>query len=410
MIRRDPRRPRTGFTLIELLVVIVIIGILLALLLPAIVGAVRKANEARVSAEINTIAMGLEKFKSTYGEYPPSRVILSEQGIYSLSGGQIPTGADFTTRLSQVPASAWYGAPPTPNPAADTDISFGELAQRSRRALQKFFPRAILRPEFRQNGSLKYWPDFNGNADPGSPPNTPPRNMTPDPGFIYLEGHECLVFFLGGIPSATANTNGTITYGPSGFGKEPLYPFKNANPVNLALQPVDTPEVFTVNRNPPSYEFKGERLVDTDGDGIPGYLDPNASGGTGTFYAYFVSYGSVGYDPNDVNFVEGDPSDPARNTFRIGMPAISAQPNTVSSLTPNPYTSSAPAPLSPNQPAAYVNATGFQIISSGGDQLFGPGGQWTTSGDRLPVPPAAPPGIRDPESDNLSNFTSGRLN
>ncbi len=405
MIRRDPRRPRTGFTLIELLVVIVIISILLALLLPAIVGAVRRTNEARVSAEINTIAMGLEKFKTTYGEYPPSRVILSETGVYSLDGvSQIPNNAagDFSRSLASVPPAAWYGSPPPPNPIGP-DISFGELAQRSRRALQKYFPRAALAPVElsippNTNNTITlaedYWPDYNGNA--GITTNAP------DPGFIYLEGHECLVFFLGGIPTPTANTSGTITYGASGFGKEPRFPFKNAG--------ISGTNISTSNRTPPSYEFKGERLVDTDGDGIPGYLDANASGSTGTFYAYFVAYGSVGYDPNDVNIGdEGDLS--VGNTYRIGMPTIpvSTPPNTVFSPSPNPYTSSAPAPLSMNQPAAYVNATGFQIISSGGDQLFGPGGQWTTSGDRLPVPPAAPPGIRDPESDNLTNFTSGRL-
>ena len=220
MIRREPRRRRFGFTLIELLVVIVIIGILISLLLPVIIAAVRKANEARVSAEIQTIATGLAKFKDTYGEFPPSRVILSEQGIYTMSGaGAVTNGSsvgpfqgDFATPLSAVPSANWFASTPPTN-FGTPDISFGELAQRSLNFLRKMYPRAALGPETVNRVLARLQRQ---------------RRAGPDSGFIYLEGHECLVFFLGGIPNPSHTANGTILFGTSGFGREPRYPFKNA--------------------------------------------------------------------------------------------------------------------------------------------------------------------------------------
>ncbi len=77
-----PRR-RTGFTLIELMVVVVILALLIALLLPAINAAIGRARDATVTAEVNALAQALADFKNQYGEYPPSRIILCENGSYS---------------------------------------------------------------------------------------------------------------------------------------------------------------------------------------------------------------------------------------------------------------------------------------------------------------------------------------
>ena len=84
-IRRRPgegRGPR-GFTLVELLVVILILAVLIALLLPAINGALRTAKNAAVGGEINQLAQALASFKAKYGDYPPSRIYLAENGDYS---------------------------------------------------------------------------------------------------------------------------------------------------------------------------------------------------------------------------------------------------------------------------------------------------------------------------------------
>ncbi len=64
------RRPRSGFTLLELLVVIAVIGILMALLIPAVSGIFRTTGEATINIEINQLEASIEKFKDEFGFYP----------------------------------------------------------------------------------------------------------------------------------------------------------------------------------------------------------------------------------------------------------------------------------------------------------------------------------------------------
>ncbi|WP_166830572.1 type II secretion system protein [Thalassoroseus pseudoceratinae] len=73
-------RQATGFTLIELLIVIVILGILMSLILPAISSARRNARVAQVSTEIKSLESGLENFKAKFDFYPPSTLVLHETG------------------------------------------------------------------------------------------------------------------------------------------------------------------------------------------------------------------------------------------------------------------------------------------------------------------------------------------
>lgn len=65
------RTTRKAFTLIEVLVVVIIIGILAALLLPAVNGAIRRARDARIALEVNGLGNAMEALKSRYGDYPP---------------------------------------------------------------------------------------------------------------------------------------------------------------------------------------------------------------------------------------------------------------------------------------------------------------------------------------------------
>jgi prepilin-type N-terminal cleavage/methylation domain-containing protein len=70
------RYRRTGFTLVELLVVIAIIGILVALLLPA-VGMVREsARRAQCTNNMKQVALGVHAFADAKGHLPPLQGVL----------------------------------------------------------------------------------------------------------------------------------------------------------------------------------------------------------------------------------------------------------------------------------------------------------------------------------------------
>lgn len=375
---RPPRRPRPGFTLVELLVVITVIGILIALLVPVIAGAVRRAREAQVAAEINTLAQSLQSFKTKYGDFPPSRIILMENGHYDTTD----------TTLINDSSIPWYGKPVGTNPRptygdpTTGDITYGQLAQRSLRHLRKYFPRV----NFSTSGPVAPGYDFNGDStiQDGRP--------------IYLEGHECLVFFLGGIPNSSGSAVTGYTFqGMGGFLNNPTNPFASEN---NAPNP----------RSRPLFEFRADRLVDEDGDGIPGYLDPLGTGTDGRPYAYFSAYAGSPYDPNDVNCADPTVRAAQMTTDQLSPDdAGSGQTfGSIPSFAPNPYTV---GPSASGRPK-YVNPESYQIISAGRDRNYGVGGQYDASGqgDRLPTDTTGRnPTVVVRERDNVTNFSNGTL-
>ena len=393
------RRRRTGFTLVELLVVITIIGILIALLVPTIGGAVQRANEARVAGDINTQGAALNNFKTKYGDYPPSRIILAESGAYNIAnppasplayyGIQGPGDSSGSMSYSQNYPNIGNGTFAAP----DNDVTYTTLAQRSIQKLRQFFPKvqlttspppATLPPLPAVPGGFY---DFNGN-----------RNFDVDP--ILLEGHECLVFFLGGISNHDI-AGGTATFnGLTGFNGDPRNPFR---PPSSAITAAET-------RIEPYYEFPVDRLYDDDYDGIPGFVDSLGTLTEARYFAYFSTNGGPGYDPNDVNF---DPAaigetGAAGRQFAVSFPVYGSAgvARTTTSPLPNPYTSSVLVPT--NGAATFHKPQSYQIISAGRDRQYGGGGQFTqqTNNTRLPE---YPPDNRIPERDNITSFANGRL-
>ncbi len=67
----NPASKRFGFTLVELLVVIAIIGVLIALLLPAVQAARESARRTQCTNNLKQIGLGVLNFESTYKAIPP---------------------------------------------------------------------------------------------------------------------------------------------------------------------------------------------------------------------------------------------------------------------------------------------------------------------------------------------------
>lgn len=73
------QKTRTGFTLVELLVVVAIIGILIAMLLPAVQSIRESARRTQCLNNLRQIGLGIISFHDSYDAFPPARTTTSNQ-------------------------------------------------------------------------------------------------------------------------------------------------------------------------------------------------------------------------------------------------------------------------------------------------------------------------------------------
>ena len=165
------RHPRSGFSLVELMAVIAIIGILLALILPALNNTRDTVRIAEIATEIKGFEQGIAEFKTQFGMEPPSGIALYEE-------------PDLGSGMSADPS--WNQD--TANPS---------------RLVQS---RTLIR---------QMWPQFDFSVAHDF------DNDTVTDEVIVLTGDECLLFFLGGsdtiAPADSAKADG--------FSSNPVNPF-----------------------------------------------------------------------------------------------------------------------------------------------------------------------------------------
>jgi prepilin-type N-terminal cleavage/methylation domain-containing protein len=289
-MRPSSPRARLGFTLVELLVVISIIAVLVALLLVAVTGVFNTGTEAITLNDLSQLTIGVDNFKAKFnGLLPPSKITLSHN-----QASMDPTSVAYVNAL-------WprieFNNDASPLDWAGTGLAGGQL-----------------------------------------------RNIT-----YVLEGDQCLVFFLGGIPLLDPH-NPTVK-GCQGFSSNPKNP--TYLPRTDAERSLDARLSFMQFDNSRLFVRDAQWYAARKAEGKPYLAAPSP-----VFYSYKDSwstempyvYFSAGKRANGYNPAPGD----CPSLMRLG-----------------PY-------FEPGaSPTRYINPARFQIISAGKNGWFGPGGPWS---------------------------------
>jgi len=70
MVCARRRRLEEGFTIIELLIVVALIGIIVAMAVPNLIGAIQRSRQSRTMADMRMISQGIEAYQNDHSFYP----------------------------------------------------------------------------------------------------------------------------------------------------------------------------------------------------------------------------------------------------------------------------------------------------------------------------------------------------
>jgi len=337
---KHTRPRRQAYTLIELLTVIGIIAILASLTAAAVMKLLSKGPEMVCRGDLNGFATSIGAYNQDFNAtYIPSMFVLYSD-LTQYGSGKVTTPLNLPVSLENDSKAYLY---------------------------------QIFGKRFGSGGGQINWSGTGASVA------------------TLLTGDQCLVFFLGGIPSGATPANG-LPPGCLGFSTNPADP--------------SAPSAAGVPRKGPYFPFITSRLM-IGNNQFYSYADPFSKN---TPYAYFSAYrGANGYSPyataaypvSDCN-VPGGATFPLTPTFtRTAMPAPFYQ-STNNTATPTVL------PYGLYQ-TVYYNPTSFQIISGGANGVFGEGGLWTSASVAALLNPALPTASPPPGADDFSNFSSSRL-
>jgi general secretion pathway protein G len=97
-------RREAGFTLIEIMVVVFIMGLLVTLVAPRILGRTDEARATKAAADIRSLELALSLYKLDNGHFPTTDQGLEALVILPTSG---PQARRWRAYLDNVPADPW---------------------------------------------------------------------------------------------------------------------------------------------------------------------------------------------------------------------------------------------------------------------------------------------------------------
>jgi general secretion pathway protein G len=96
------RRGIEGFTLIEIMVVVVIIGLLVGIVAPNVIGQLGRAEVERARADLDRISTALDLFRIDHFRYPTE-----DEGLEILLGNAQIDNRPVARLLDSVPTDPW---------------------------------------------------------------------------------------------------------------------------------------------------------------------------------------------------------------------------------------------------------------------------------------------------------------